>query len=184
MAVKKRTSRKKGFSTTEKILIVSGIGVGGYYLWTKVLSPLLIKPVEAPTAAPTTTGGATVPVLPSTGGSTTGSTTTTPAVTFDPTKVLRKGAPASTELKYSKMAFNSEIELARSKQNDHTLSSNTRSRLAAIAALPLLDTSTKFGDETEKVSKVILGAKTFSYNGVKNQKTNMWIALGLGNPYN
>ena len=180
MAVKKRTSRKKGFSTTEKILIVSGIGVGGYFLWTKVLSPLLIKPVEAPTAAPTTTGGATVPVLPSTGTT----TTPAPAITFDPTKVLRKGSPASTELKYSKMAFNSEIEMARSKQNDHTLSSSTRSRLAAIAALPLLDTSTKFGDETEKVAKVILGAKTFSYNGVKNQKNNMWIALGLGNPYN
>jgi len=183
MAVKKRTSRKKGFSTTEKILIASGIGVGGYYLWTKVISPLLTPPDITPTATVTTSGSATAPTLPTT-GITTPAPEPTPSVSFDPTKVLRKGSPASTELKYSKMAFNSEIEMARSKQNDHTLSTNTRSRLSAIAALPLLDTSTKFGNETEKVAQTILGAKTFSYNGVKNQKTNMWIALGLGNPYN
>jgi hypothetical protein len=180
MAVRKKTTRKKGFSTTEKILIASGIGVGGYYLWTKVLSPLLTPPDITPTATVTTSGSATA-TLPA-GGTTT--TTPAPAVTFDPTKVLRKGSPASTELKYSKMAFNSEIEMARAKKNVSTYSPNTRERLAAIAALPLLDTNTKFGDETEKVAKVILGAKTFSYNGVKNQKTNMWIALGLGNPYN
>jgi hypothetical protein len=181
MAVKKRTSRKKGFSTTEKILIASGIGVGGYFLWTKVISPLLTPPDITPTATVTTSGSATAPTLP-----TTGTTTPAPAptVSFDPTKVLRKGAPASTELKYSKIAFNSEIEMARAKKNVSTFSTNTRERLAAIAALPLLDTNTKFGDETEKVAKVILGSKTFTYNGVKRQKTNMWIALGLGNPYN
>jgi len=180
MAVRKKTTRKKGFSTTEKILIASGIGVGGYFLWTKVLSPLLTPPDITPTATVTTSGSATA-TLP-----TTGTTTPAPAptVSFDPTKVLRKGAPASTELKYSKIAFNSEIEMARAKKNVSTYSPNTRERLAAIAALPLLDTNTKFGDETEKVAKVILGSKTFTYNGVKRQKTNMWIALGLGNPYN
>jgi hypothetical protein len=180
MAVRKKTTRKKGFSTTEKILIASGIGVGGYYLWTKVLSPLLTPPDITPTATVTTSGSATA-TFPTTGTTT---TTPAPAVTFDPTKVLRKGSPASTELKYSKMAFNSEIEMARAKKNVSTYSPNTRERLAAIAALPLLDTNTKFGDETEKVAKVILGSKTFTYNGVKLQKTNMWIALGLGNPYN
>jgi hypothetical protein len=179
MAVRKKTTQKKSFSTTEKILIASGIGVGGYFLWTKVISPLLTPPDITPTATVTTSGSATAPTLP-----TTGTTTPAPAVTFDPTKVLRKGSPASSELKYSKMAFNSEIEMARSKKNVSTYSPNTRERLAAIAALPLLDTNTKFGDETEKVAKVILGSKTFTYNGVKLQKTNMWIALGLGNPYN
>ena len=180
MAVRKKTTRKKGFSTTEKILIASGIGVGGYYLWNKVLSPLLTPPDNTPIATVTTSGSATA-TLPTTGTTT---TTPAPAVTFDPTKVLRQGSPASTELKYSKMAFNSEIEMARAKKNVSTYSPNTRERLAAIAALPLLDTNTKFGDETEKVAKVILGSKTFTYNGVKLQKTNMWIALGLGNPYN
>jgi hypothetical protein len=180
MAVRKKTTRKKSFSTTEKILIASGIGVGGYFLWTKVLSPLLTPPDITPTATVTTSGSATA-TLPTTGTTT---TTPAPAVTFDPTKVLRKGSPSSTELKYSKMAFNSEIEMARAKKNVSTYSPNTRERLAAIAALPLLDTNTKFGDETEKVAKVILGSKTFTYNGVKLQKTNMWIALGLGNPYN
>ena len=73
MAVRKKTTRKKGFSTTEKILIASGIGVGGYYLWTKVLNPLLTPPDITPTATVTTSGSATA-TLP-----VGGTTTTTPA---------------------------------------------------------------------------------------------------------
>lgn len=182
---KKRTTRKKGLTTTEKLILGGGAVVGLYFLWDKVLSPMLNP---APPAAPTLPADINSGSLPSgSGTSSSGTGATAPssdAAKFDPLKVLRKGSSPSSELKYSKLAFNSEIEMARSKKNDHTLTQSTRDRLAEIAKLPLLDTSTKFGDETEKVAKVILGAKTFTYSAVKQQKINMWTALGLGNPYN
>jgi len=180
--MRKRTTTKKTLSTTQKVVLGAGIATGLYLLWNKVL-----KNVIMPTPSPIDTGATQLPPssitlspsLPITKESS--SVTTSP--TFNPLKVLRKNAPSSPELKYSKMAFNSVIEMARRKKNDHTITQNTKNRLSAIADLPLLDLDSKFGNETEKVAQVILGAKTFTYSAAKQQKINLWKSLGLGNPY-
>ena len=83
----------------------------------------------------------------------------------------------------AKIAFNSQIEMARQRKSNTNLSPATRKRLDTISKLTLLDTNTKFGKETENVAQIILGSKTFTYNGVKNQKIKMWESLGLKNPY-
>jgi hypothetical protein len=181
--MKRRTTKKKS-SITEKILIGAGVIGGAWALWKYVIKDLVnssvngsdvlpITPTPAPQNAPINLSPAPV-IAPQ----------TTKFTAFDPTKVLRLNSSPSEELKLSKQAFNSQIELARKRKSDKSLNALTRKRLETIANLPLLDTNTKFGKETEKVAQTILGAKNFTYNGVKLQKIQMWKSLGLGNPYN
>lgn len=174
----KRRSKKANFTTTEKVVLAGGLLFGVWAGWKYLIKPMLNPEPVTPLDTTTTT------TTPAPATDTTPVTQTPGEPAFNSNKVMKLNSPPSKELKYSKMAFNSEIELARKKRNDHTLDEPTRTRLGAIADLPLLDIETKFGKETQKVAKVILGKTDFTYNGVKTQKINMWKALGLGNPYN
>lgn len=106
---------------------------------------------------------------------------------LDSNKVLRPGFPASTELKYSKIAFNSIIDAARkNKGSVNPLFPDFqewKKRVERVAGLTLLDINTKYGKGTEDVAKVILGATDFTYNRVKDQKIAFFKKLGLPNPY-
>jgi hypothetical protein len=181
----KRRTTKKGYTNTEKIVIGAGVIGGVWALWKYVIKDF-ISPDETSTqtqSLPTVNN--TVPALVISPVQ----TVTTPQPIkpkqpiFDGSKVLRLNAPPSEELKMSKIAFNSQIEMARQRKSNSNLSPVTRKRLDTISKLTLLDTNTKFGKETENVAQIILGSKTFTYNGVKNQKIKMWESLGLKNPY-
>ena len=182
----KRRTTKKGYSNTEKIVIGAGVIGGVWALWkyvikdfispdqtstqTQSLSPANIS-IPAPVISPIQTVTIPQPIKPKY------------TSRFDGSKVLRLNAPPGEELKMSKKAFNSQIEMARQRKSNSNLSPATRQRLDTISKLTLLDTDTKFGKETENVAQIILGSKTFTYNGVKNQKIKMWESLGLKNPY-
>lgn len=177
--MKRKITKKKPL--TNKLLIGAGIIAGSWALWKYVLKGYL---------QPTTSTDANIPapaipapIIPSPVIPAPSVSTIPKKPPFDPTKVLRLNSTPSEELKLSKQAFNSQIEMARRRKNDPKLSINTRKRLDTISKLPLLDLNTKFGKETEEVAKVILGSKTFTYNGVKLQKIEMWKSLGLPNPY-
>ena len=176
--MKKRATRgtKKKGGILGKVLLIGGIAGGGYLLYKYVISPMINKEDDQ---------GST-PVLPASsdataliqGASVQSSSQGTPK--FDANKVLRPGMATSPELVYSKKAFNSVIETARRNRNNPGI---PKARLDRIAELTLLDTGTKYGDPTKVVANVILGATDFTYARVKQQKSAIYKALGLPDPY-
>lgn len=178
--VRRRTT-KKGLTNTEKLIVAGGIVAGGLAIWKYV-----IKPMQSPGTGSTGTLPETTPApapLPAPAPAPEPAPTPSANVQFNGDKVLRLNSAPSPELKYSKMAFNSMVILARRRKTDTGLSNYLQTRLETISQLPLLDLNTKFGKETEKVAKVIMGKKDFTYNAVKLQKITLWNAVGLPNPY-
>ena len=98
------------------------------------------------------------------------------------TKVILPGDPASPELKTCKTIFNDIIRLAKGYRNRSDLSVS-QARLVAISNIPVLDTTTKYGDATKTAAKIILGKTQFTVQECRTKRKNFYLALGLPNPY-
>jgi len=193
---RRRTPAKK--NNLRPLIIGAAVIGGGYLAYEFLIKPMLNKNGETDENLPPMDPAATLP--PATPPAATLTTliqtvTNLPAgtVKIDPNKVIKPGDPASPELKASKQAFNDLIFISNKTRyiyNPLTMKIS-RDRIEAIGNLSkdlagtggALDTSTGYGEFSQKVANVILGKKTFTLNDVRAQRGAYYVALGLDNPY-
>jgi hypothetical protein len=202
MTKKKPTTRRRRPAAKKNNLRPLFIGAavigGGYLGWRYLIKPMIEANQEQPEAAAldmavqttTSPGSILTAAVQSVSNLPAGS------VGVDVNKTISPGAAGSNELKAAKIAFNDVMVLA-----DKTLKAwnpasalqykISKDRLQGIADLRkglsgtggLLDVNTGYGSYTEKVVNTILGKSKFNLNDVRNQRSSLYAALGLNNPY-
>jgi len=175
-----RAKQKKG-NLGKTLIYGAAIGGAGFLTWRYLIKPLLPG-----------TGQVDLNIQPpDAGGSSSAQidqvvdvvSSTPPSKSLDYYKVLKLNSPASDELKYVKIHMNDIVQKARMYKGSSKYDADFKKRLERIAALDILDTSTKFGEPTLKNVRVIEGRDDTTLKAMRDRKKNFYFALGLGDPF-